>query len=150
MSEEALMKLMIDSAEHKGLLKAARDYVSTKALLNKSEREIIELQRKVQDKDTEVESLRNYLNLKNNSTSNEKDLKPAENNKKVKEESSEYIGQEEKKAKKEIVSKKVRSDQNSVYSTIKGHSLKSVVKPAGPINGFVKLVRTLVGLFIKD
>lgn len=61
MSEEALMKLMIDSAEHKNIIKAARDYVSTKSLLDKREREIKELKAKINDKDEEIQSLTQYF-----------------------------------------------------------------------------------------
>ena len=61
MSEEALMKLMIESKEHKNIVKAARDYVSTNTLLHKRDREITELKAKLADKEQEIQGLSQYF-----------------------------------------------------------------------------------------
>lgn len=61
MSEEALMKLMIDSKEHKAVVKAAKDYVTTKSELNRAESEIKHLKSSLADKEEEIETLRSYF-----------------------------------------------------------------------------------------
>ena len=61
MSEEALMRLMVESKEHKNIVKAARDYVSTNTLLHKRDREITELKAKLADKEQEIQGLSQYF-----------------------------------------------------------------------------------------
>lgn len=61
MSEDALMRLMVESKEHKNIVKAARDYVSTKTLLDKREREIIEFKARLADKEQEIQGLTQYF-----------------------------------------------------------------------------------------
>lgn len=61
MSEEALIKLMVDSQEHKNIIKAARECVNTKALLSRKEAEAADLQSRLADKEVEIKKLGEYL-----------------------------------------------------------------------------------------
>ncbi len=162
MSEDALMRLMIDSTEHKNLIKAAKNFVSTKSLLNKANQEIAELKSRVKDKDVEIDSLRQFFGTKKeiepvtsvaelsnpNKLSSEDVTPPIDDRVKLTMPTGDV--QDERflhgSGKKKSKPVKVKT----TGSTLKNYSLKTVKRPEGPFKAFKKLANSVGKMFVKD
>lgn len=162
MSEDALMKLMVDSTEHKNLIKAAKNFVSTKSLLNRANQEIAELKSKLKDKDVEIDSLRQFFGTKNQTTSSATDLKEKSPDKLSAEDVLPAIGdrieiektsdgiQDERFAHGSGMKKGKSSKINTGGSTLKSYTLKTIRRPEGPLKAFKKLANSIGKMIVKD
>lgn len=153
MSEEALMRLMVESKEHKNLIKAAKNYVSVRDSFNKSKREILELKSQIKDREEEIESLRKYFK---NTNTHEKESQIDDNDvlgrdiNKVASEEENTVDGDERYFHQSNQNKSNENNYSSGDSSLRKYSLKTVNRPAGPLNAFKKLVLFIGNIFEKE